>query len=121
MRLVLAKGRPGEVYNIGGRGEMTNLDVIKEICALLDEARPAQAPHEKLISFVKDRPGHDRRYAMDAGKIRRELGWEPRERFETGLRKTVQWYLDHMTWVDGVVSGAYRDWIDLNYGRRERA
>jgi len=118
VRLVLEKGRVGETYNIGGRSEKTNLEVVKAICALLDEARPSHAPHEKLIGFVKDRPGHDRRYAIDAGKIQNELGWKPRERFDTGLRKTVEWYLDHMKWVDNVTSGEYRNWIDLNYGKR---
>jgi len=118
VRRVLAQGRPGETYNIGGNSEQANLDVVKSVCAILDGLRPDSAPHEKLITFVQDRPGHDRRYAIDAGKIRSELGWEPRERFETGLQKTVEWYLDHMKWVDGVTSGEYRNWIDLNYRNR---
>jgi dTDP-glucose 4,6-dehydratase len=123
VRAVLRHGRAGETYNIGGDAEQTNLEVVHAICAILDELRPAPraARHSSLITHVPDRPGHDRRYAMDSGKIRSELGWKPRERFDTGLRKTVQWYLDHMDWVGGVTSGAYRNWIDLNYGRRERA
>jgi dTDP-glucose 4,6-dehydratase len=119
VRLVLKRGQPGETYNIGGNAERANLDVVRTVCALLDERRPDSAPHEKLITFVEDRPGHDRRYAINAGKIRSELGWQPCERFETGLRKTVEWYLDHMKWVDGVTSGEYRNWIDLNYKNRE--
>jgi len=118
VRLALAKGRPGEAYNIGGEGEMTNLDVVKAVCVLLDEARPAHAPHEKLISFVKDRPGHDRRYAMDARKIRSELGWKPQESFKTGLYKTVEWYMDNMKWADNVTSGEYQRWIETNYAKR---
>jgi len=111
VRLVLAGGRPGE---------KTNLEVVSAICAALDELRPGFR-HATLVTHVADRPGHDRRYAMDARKLERELGWRPRERFETGLRKTVEWYLANLDWVEGVASGAYRNWIDLNYGRRERA
>ena len=120
IRTVLARGKVGETYNIGGTNEMPNLTIVKEICALLDELHPESPvlPHEKLISFVKDRPGHDRRYAMDSSKIQRELGWRPTETFETGLRKTVQWYLENPKWVANVQSGAYREWIRKNYGDR---
>ena len=118
VRAALARGRPGETYNIGGSAEKTNVEVVKAICAILDELRPDDAPHERLIAFVKDRPGHDRRYAMDASRIHGELGWKPHERFDTGLRKTVRWYLDRMKWVDGVTSGEYRKWSDLNYAHR---
>jgi len=120
LRTVLARGRVGETYNIGGSNELPNLILVKMICALLDELHPKSpvTPHKKLITFVKDRPGHDRRYAMDSSKIRRELGWKPAESFESGIRKTVQWYLEHAKWVANVQSGAYRDWIALNYGKR---
>jgi dTDP-glucose 4,6-dehydratase len=119
IRTVLARGTPGEVYNIGGRNEMPNLTIIKTICELLDEIRPdAAGPYERLVTFVKDRPGHDRRYAIDARKIERELGWQPAETFETGIRKTVQWYLEREDWVGNVLSGAYQQWIDRNYGAR---
>jgi dTDP-glucose 4,6-dehydratase len=120
IRRVLAAGRVGETYNIGGRNEMTNLEVVRTVCSLLDEFRPGSpvTPHSNLITFVKDRPGHDRRYAIDAGKIERELGWRPAESFETGLRKTVLWYLDNQDWIDEVASGQYRKWIDVNYGAR---
>ena len=123
VRLVLRKGRPGEAYNIGGGAEKTNLDVVKAVCAILDELRPNPriTHHSSLITFVKDRPGHDQRYAMDTRKIEAELGWKPREKFETGLRRTVEWYLAHMDWVGGVTSGAYRNWLDFNYGQRGRA
>ena len=116
IRAVLAQGRVGETYNIGGWNEQANLDIVKAVCALLDELRPDPAGrHARLIRFVADRPGHDRRYAIDARKIERELGWRPAETFETGIRKTVQWYLAHADWVADVQSGAYRDWVDLHY------
>ncbi|MBT5868946.1 MAG: dTDP-glucose 4,6-dehydratase, partial [Nitrospinaceae bacterium] len=107
---VLKQGRVGQVYNIGGHNEKTNMDVIHTLCAILDEMVPDSPyrPHRSLIRFVEDRPGHDRRYAIDAGKIKKELGWVPQESFETGLRKTVRWYLDQNNWVTRVLSGAYR-------------
>ena len=116
IRAVLAGGKPGETYNIGGWNEKANIDIVKTVCALLDELKPlAEGPYERLITYVKDRPGHDRRYAIDARKIERELGWRPAETFETGIRKTVQWYLDHPDWVARVLSGAYRDWVAKQY------
>ena len=110
LTLVLRKGRPGETYNVGGDSERTNIDVVRAICALLDEMVPESPyrPHETLIEFVTDRPGHDARYAIDASKIRAELGWRPRRAFEDGLRQTVRWYLDHKGWWERVMSGAYR-------------
>ncbi|MEK6662441.1 MAG: dTDP-glucose 4,6-dehydratase [Pseudomonadota bacterium] len=116
IRAVLAKGRVGETYNIGGCNEMANIDVVKTVCALLDELKPAAQPYAALITYVKDRAGHDRRYAIDASKIEREIGWRPSETFETGIRKTVQWYLDHQSWVEHVVSGEYQGWLAKNYG-----
>lgn len=122
IRAVLAGGRVGETYNIGGWNEKTNREIVHTICALLDELRPdAAGSYSRLITFVTDRPGHDRRYAIDARKIERELGWRPTETFETGIRKTVQWYLDHAEWVAQVQSGSYRDWLALNYTQREGA
>ena len=119
IRAVLAGGRLGETYNIGGWNEKANLDIVQTVCALLDELRPDPAgPYRRLITYVTDRPGHDRRYAIDARKIERELGWRPAETFETGIRKTVQWYLDHPDWVADVQSGAYKDWVGQNYGAR---
>ena len=109
LRAVVADGEPGETYNIGGGSERRNLDVVTAICTLLDEVKPhARGPHERLIEFVSDRPGHDYRYAIDASKIHRELGWSPRENFDSGLRKTVEWYLANSTWAERVMSGAYR-------------
>jgi dTDP-glucose 4,6-dehydratase len=119
IRTVLEKGRIGETYNVGGWNEKPNLEIVKAICALLDELRPsADGPHARLITHVQDRPGHDRRYAIDARKIERELGWRPAETFESGIRKTVQWYLDHADWVADVQSGGYRDWLATQYGTR---
>ncbi len=118
--LVLEGGRLGEAYNVGGHNEEPNLEVVRTICALLDEMVPDSpfAPHASLIAFVEDRPGHDQRYAMDAGKIRRELGWLPEETFESGLRKTVRWYLDNRAWCERVLSGAYRgERLELGEGR----
>ena len=122
VRAVLARGRVGEAYNIGGGSERTNIDVVTTLCALLDRARPRKTGrYADLITFVTDRPGHDRRYAMDASKLRAELGWVPQESFESGLAKTVGWYLDNERWVADVTSGAYRTWVDANYARRGAA
>jgi dTDP-glucose 4,6-dehydratase len=122
IRQVLSQGRIGETYNVGGHNQKTNLEVVNAICALLDEARPhSKIRHSSLITFVKDRPGHDKRYAMDFSKIALQLGWAPSETFESGLRKTVAWYIDNPEWVAHVTSGAYRQWIDKNYGNRGQA
>jgi dTDP-glucose 4,6-dehydratase len=116
IREVLARGRPGETYNVGGWNEKPNVEIVNTICAILDELRPDPAgSYARLITYVADRPGHDRRYAIDAGKIERELGWKPAETFDSGIRKTVRWYLDNPEWVANVQSGAYRDWVSLNY------
>jgi dTDP-glucose 4,6-dehydratase len=114
---VLAKGELGQTYNIGGWNEKANIDVVKTVCQILDEVKPRAdgQPYAQQITFVKDRPGHDRRYAIDARKIERELGWRPAESFATGIQKTVQWYLDNPIWVEGVVSGSYRDWLQKQY------
>ncbi|MBI5314518.1 MAG: dTDP-glucose 4,6-dehydratase [Nitrospirae bacterium] len=136
IRRVLEAGRVGEVYNIGGGSEKTNLDVVHTLCDILDELKPVSGEwqvgsrkwevgsgtpplptYRSLITFVKDRPGHDGRYAINAGKIERELGWKPAETFETGIRKTVQWYLDNQSWVANVTSGAYRNWVERQYGK----
>ncbi|WP_416758293.1 dTDP-glucose 4,6-dehydratase [Roseateles sp. So40a] len=117
IRAVLAGGTLGETYNIGGWNEKANIDIVKTVCALLDELRPDPAgPYARLITYVKDRPGHDRRYAIDARKIERDLGWRPAETFETGIRKTVQWYLANEDWSSRVLSGAYREWVSRQYG-----
>ena len=118
IRRVLEAGRLGETYNVGGWNEMPNLDIVHTVCALLDEMRPRAdgKPYKEQISFVTDRPGHDRRYAIDARKIERELGWKPAETFATGIRKTVSWYLEHQDWVSNVQSGGYRQWLDKHYG-----
>jgi len=115
---VLEAGQLGETYNIGGWNEKANLDVVRTLCAILDELKPRAdgQPYASQITYVKDRPGHDRRYAIDARKIERELGWKPQETFETGIRKTVQWYLDNPDWVENVTSGNYRNWLAQHYG-----
>jgi dTDP-glucose 4,6-dehydratase len=113
---VLARGRVGQTYNVGGWNEKRNIEIVETICDLVDEMAGSRGtPRRGLITFVKDRPGHDRRYAMDATKIERELGWRPLETFESGIRKTVRWYLDHEDWVRGVTSGGYRKWIETHY------
>ena len=120
IRRVLEAGRPGETYNVGGWNEKANIEIVRTICALLDELRPDPAgSYARLITYVKDRPGHDRRYAIDPRKIERELGWRPAETFETGIRKTVAWYLANGDWVSRVQSGAYRDWLAKNYEARQ--
>ena len=119
IRRVLEAGTPGETYNVGGWNEKTNLDVVKTICALLDELAPQTDPtrrYAEQIAFVANRPGHDSRYAIDARKLERELGWRPQETFDSGIRKTVAWYLQHQDWVANVSSGAYRDWVNQHYG-----
>jgi dTDP-glucose 4,6-dehydratase len=115
---VLAKGRSGETYNVGGLNEMSNIAVVETICDILDELQPSARPRRELITYVKDRPGHDRRYAIDCSKATAELGWKPQETFSSGIRKTVAWYLDNLPWVEAITSGAYREWIDRNYGDR---
>ncbi|MCK6406248.1 MAG: dTDP-glucose 4,6-dehydratase [Rhodocyclaceae bacterium] len=120
IRRVLEAGQLGETYNVGGWNEKPNLDVVHTLCAILDELSPRAdgEPYKSQITYVKDRPGHDRRYAIDAGKIERELGWKPAETFDTGIRKTVEWYLANAEWVEHVTSGTYRQWTDKNYGAR---
>ncbi|MEC4560753.1 dTDP-glucose 4,6-dehydratase [Pseudomonas inefficax] len=120
IRRVLEAGKTGEVYNVGGWNEKPNLEIVNRVCALLDELRPRAdgKPYAEQITYVTDRPGHDRRYAIDARKLERELGWKPAETFETGIRKTVAWYLDNQEWVQNVQSGSYRDWVEKNYAGR---
>jgi len=121
IRTVLRKGQLGETYNVGGNNQRANLDVVRTICALLDELKPGARPYAEQIRFVQDRPGHDRRYAIDARKISGELGWTPAETFESGLRKTVEWYLANAAWVADVTSGAYQHWMEQNYSARGEA
>ncbi len=120
IRRVLEAGRLGETYNVGGQSERTNLEVVHALCAALDHLHPNSAigSYDTLIQFVKDRPGHDRRYAIDARKIRSELGWSPAETFESGLEKTIKWYLHHPEWTQRITSGVYREWIEKNYVER---
>jgi len=120
IRRVLEAGKVGEVYNVGGWNEKPNIDIVHTVCALLDElsAREDSKSYREQITYVTDRPGHDRRYAIDANKIERELGWKPAETFDTGIRKTVQWYLENQSWVANVQSGAYREWVERNYTGR---
>ncbi len=119
IHLVLQQGKVGETYNVGGKNEQANLIVVEKICSLLDEfTHKPNFRHSSLITFVKDRPGHDRRYAIDCSKITTELGWQPQENFDTGLRKTVEWYLDNSAWVESVRSGSYQKWIEQNYDNR---
>jgi dTDP-glucose 4,6-dehydratase len=122
LRLVLERGEPGSVYNIGGNCEKTNVQVVRTICRVLDEMVPGSphVPHHSLIRLVKDRPGHDRRYAIDSSKIEAELGWRPQEDFESGLKNTIKWYLDNTAWVESVRTGEYHNWIEYHYGTSGR-
>jgi dTDP-glucose 4,6-dehydratase len=115
---VLGRGRVGETYNVGGSNERTNLEVVEQLCAIFDARNPGGAPHARLVRHVPDRPGHDRRYAIDSRKIHAELGWSPRVDFAEGLGRTVDWYLGHQPWVERVRSGAYQEWVEKNYGHR---
>jgi len=117
IKTVLSRGRVGETYNLGGHNQKSNLDTIHLVCAVLDELQPDDpvVPHSRLISFVRDRPGHDRRYAIDTKKIEQELGWRPQETLQTGIRKTVEWYLAHEAWIREVTSGGYRQWVATQY------
>ncbi len=117
IRAVLRRGRPGQTYNIGGKSEKNNLEVVRTVCEILRQERPGR-DYASLISFVKDRPGHDRRYAINTAKIESELGWRPRQSFESGIRRTVRWYLENADWIENVTSGAYQHWISLNYAAR---
>lgn len=117
--LVLLQGKVGQTYNIGGESERANLEVVETICEIVDRLSPKpNFKHSSLITFIKDRPGHDKRYAINCNKLKQELGWQPKENFQTGLQKTVDWYLSHSEWVDRVRSGAYKDWIEQNYSGR---
>ena len=118
IRKVLEAGQAGEVYNVGGSSEKNNLDVVRAVCAVLDVLRPSARPYASLITYVKDRPGHDRRYAIDAGRIQSELGWRPQESFVSGMRKTVAWYLGNPEWIASVTSGEYQKWVATNYRER---
>jgi dTDP-glucose 4,6-dehydratase len=115
---VLEGGRVGEVYNVGGLSEKANIDVVNVLCDIMDVLHPEGAPHSQLITYVKDRPGHDRRYAVDCSKLQQELGWKPAENFEGGIRKTVEWYLANLPWAEEITSGNYRKWIEQNYAER---
>ena len=119
LETVLAQGKPGETYNVGGNNEKANIDIVKQICQMLDVSKPRAdyAPYEMQITYVQDRPGHDRRYAVDASKIKAELGWEPQETFDSGIAKTIDWYLANSVWVENVKSGAYREWMTQQYGQ----
>jgi dTDP-glucose 4,6-dehydratase len=119
IRCVLADGKPGETYNIGGWNEKTNLEVVHTLCEIIDELAPRSGSYRDQITYVKDRPGHDRRYAIDARKLERELSWKPAESFDSGIRKTVQWYLDHQDWVRDIQSGDYLKWVEKNYSQRD--
>lgn len=121
LRLILAKGKPGETYNIADQEEHTNKEIVLDLCSILDEFKgsSSEAPFASLIKYVKDRPGHDRRYSIDASKLHKEIGWKPRKSFKENLRYTVQWYLENLQWVENVISGEYRDWITTNYYDRE--
>jgi dTDP-glucose 4,6-dehydratase len=120
IRTVLARGRVGETYNVGGNAEMRNVDVVRTICAILGEERPGR-DYEALVTYVRDRPGHDRRYAIDPAKVRDELQWRPAETFDSGLRRTVRWYLDNDEWLRSVASKDYQKWIDLQYAAAHAA